>query len=204
MVYRIRPYEIFVACRVRSLLVANAFLDRFVPTRSEAAGDYVYPEFSDHPRHIFTEVSDVLDLLMVEVSETYEVFWHNEARSDIRGAVLMFTSDGGMIAGLLTVSDEPEALLVRLANVVEGHFGYMTDSHAFPSTLSVFELLCRTPSPLSLVEGELLYADDLGDDPPVPFVVRDSEEPDPTPGIRGGSVIDTLVAVVSKIVDAFT
>ena len=149
------PYEIYVACRGRSLSVANAFLDEFVPTRSEAAGDYVYPEFSDHHRFIFTEVSDVLALLMHEVSEPYALYWRNEAKTDIRGAVHVFTSDGGMIAGLFTVSDEPEDLLVRLANVVGGHFGYMRDSHhGFPSTLSVFELLCRTPSPLSLVEGE--------------------------------------------------
>jgi len=114
----------------------------------------------------------------------------------------VFTSDGGMIAGLFTDSDEPEDLLLGLANVVGGQFGYLMDGRA-PDTLTEFELLCRTPSPLSLVEGELLYADDLGDYPPVPFAVRYSEEPDPSRGFSRGSVIDTFVAVVSKIVDAF-
>jgi len=68
--YEIIPYDIYVACCVRSLSVVNAFLDEFVPMRSEAAGDYVYPELS-HPHHrfIFTALSDVLDVLMVEVSE---------------------------------------------------------------------------------------------------------------------------------------
>jgi hypothetical protein len=47
--YWIDPFEICVACRVRSLSVANAFLDDFVPARSETRDEYENPEFiADH------------------------------------------------------------------------------------------------------------------------------------------------------------
>jgi hypothetical protein len=47
--YWIDSYEICVACRVRSLSVANAFLDGLVPTRSKTRVEYEFPEFiADH------------------------------------------------------------------------------------------------------------------------------------------------------------
>jgi hypothetical protein len=68
-------------------------------------------------------------------------------------AMLMFTEDGWMIAGLATSSHEPAVLLRQLASVVGGRYGVIVLEERPPPTMDAFEEMCRNAQGPRLVDG---------------------------------------------------
>ncbi len=145
--------ELYAVCDARSAAAATAFLDAFLPARVEAAVDYPVPALSDSPEHTYTDVADLLAALERRGGEEYAVYWNRAGRGDPHQAMLMFTADGGMIAGLATSRPDPGALLQELAQTVRGNFAVVVLEQRPPDTLAEFRALCANATGPRIVDG---------------------------------------------------
>ncbi len=149
------PKEIYILCHARSKLLANSFLEYFLPNRRAAATDYPVPELSGCPRLILTSAEELLEWLESEVNQTYSLYWNNLHENDPQMAMLFFTQDGGMIAGLVIHSDET-LWLKQVATHVGGRFGYVSFEEPPPDKMDIFVEYCKTTITTKLLEGQLV------------------------------------------------
>ena len=70
--------------------------------------------------------------------------------------MLIFTEDGGLVAGIATDAEGAVSWLEEIANIVRGRFGYVTFEERPPALLSDFLPRCRTSIGTRLVEGQIL------------------------------------------------
>lgn len=149
-------YEVYVACKDRSSTEANRFLDAFLPKRREVADEYPLPETSDTPRDVFGDAASLIRRLEEDSSEEYAIYWDREGSGDPHQAMLFFTEDGGMIAGLASANPDSLKLLRELANAVGATYGLVVLEERPAGTLGEFRDLCRTTPTNRLVDGEFL------------------------------------------------
>lgn len=151
-------YEVYVVCAARTVEMATQFLNRFVPNRSQTAQDYVYPELSDNSECIFSSADELIKKLVAEPSESYGIYWDREDDGDPFQAMLFFTADGGLIAGLATKSPNIANVLLSLSEVVGGHFGLAIHEEPPPDLMSEFIQKCRLSTTVRLIDGAILEA----------------------------------------------
>lgn len=149
-------YEVYVECSSRRANVARCFLDHFLPMRREVADEYPFPELSDEPLLTFSTAADLICRLESELSESYAVYWERMDDGEPFQAMLFFTEDGGMIAGLSASRSEPAELLLELANIVGGRYGVVVGEQRPPAIMESFVEMCRRAEGIRLVSGRLL------------------------------------------------
>ena len=149
-------YEVYVDCAARTVEMAKRFLDRFLPSRSQTSEDYVYPELSDDSKCIFSNVDELIEKLVAEPSEGYGIYWDREGDGDPFQAMLFFTEDGGLIAGLATKSPNTADVLQSLSEAVGGRFGVAVHEEPPPDLMSEFIQKCRLSTTARLVDGAIL------------------------------------------------
>lgn len=152
-------YEVYAACKVRSLAEATNFLDAFLPMRREVAEEYPLPEMSDTPRHVFGDATSLIRRLEEERTEEYAIYWDKEGSGGPSQAMLFFTRDGGMIAGLASSDPNSAGLLSELASAAGATYGLVMLEERPPGTLDAFRDLCRTMSTNRLLDGEFSWSD---------------------------------------------
>lgn len=93
--------------------------------------------------------------------ENYGIYWSRVGEQGPDQAMLFYTQDGEVIAGLALACSRSEQrrLLGELAEVVGGQYGYVTEESRPPDTLAEFAALSRSASGLRLVDGKVLGAD---------------------------------------------
>lgn len=88
--------------------------------------------------------------LLAEPTQPQSVYWRNPRPGHVLHAMLFFTVDGGMIAGL-TVStgdrDLAEGTLRRLAGTIDARYGYTLWEAPPPDTAADFEAAARKADP---------------------------------------------------------
>ena len=131
------------------------FLCAFLPRRSPGAEEYPVPQWSDQPSIVLRSADEVLELLELSPSEPYAIYWNGVDSGAVPQAMLFFTRDGAMIAGVVSSDSEVKATLVALAGVVGARFGYMTGEAPPPETRDEFIALCRESTLLCIVEGAI-------------------------------------------------
>lgn len=147
--------EVYVLCEVRSKGIGTAFLDTFLPRRNSVAEEFPFPEFRDPPQKVYHSAEEVMDRLEREPNRGYSLYWNSDENRPARQAMLFFTCDGAMIAGLVVPGDEGCDALVKIAKSVGGHYGFLTTENPPPVTSVGFMELCHKSTLCALVDGRL-------------------------------------------------
>ena len=145
--------EVYVLCESRSKVTAMAFLDAFLPDRKSSSEEFPFPEFSDSPQNVYFSAGEVMSRLEHEPSQSYSLHWGSTGSRKVSQAMIFFTRDGAMIAGLVVSNLEADETLVKIARIVEGQFGFLTTENPPPETCTEFIDLCRESTLTALVDG---------------------------------------------------
>lgn len=146
------PYEVYVLASGRTRDAVERFTREWAtPSFEPAASDYELPRWADDPIAVYHCAEELIDVLLQRPEEPYGIYWQNTGDGPVRMAMLFFTTDRQMIAGLTVDGDQRTALeyLARLAKTVAGHFGYITGEEAPPDTAAeLIELAHRVRAAL--------------------------------------------------------
>lgn len=148
--------EVYVLCKARTEMLAAQFLDKFLPHRVALQEDYPFPELVDKPEVIYSDASQVMRRLVATPEQTYSFYWRHEWDGHRQQAMLFYTSDGGMIAGLANFTCSPVDLLQELAKSVEGKYGLVTCNSCPPECAREFVQVCRAAEWPRLIEGRIV------------------------------------------------
>jgi hypothetical protein len=147
-------YEAYVLCGDRSLETALRFLNAFLPRRRSVSTEFPFPELSQFPTVTYSRIEDALRYVVDHPHESYALSWNAESVKNVHAnAMLFFTVDGGMIAGLATSKPDPVEVLLSIAEVVQGKFGYITSENRPPDDRETFLKICQEATAPALVNG---------------------------------------------------
>ena len=91
----------------------------------------------------------------------YSFYWDTKSNSGPDQAMLFYTKDGAMIAGLAGTHLDPAETLKKLSNQVNGSFGYITGENHPPATRDAFIDLCRNSEHTNLFDGKIRIGQNL-------------------------------------------
>lgn len=150
--------EVYVLCGDRTSNTADRFLTSFASSRTPAAIDFPFPEYADIPEVLFTDTPELIRQLEFDRRESYSIYW-NVVDGISDQAMLFFTKDGGMIAGLGGLYLPPKEALLSLQDNVDGKFGYVTSGSCPPGSMAEFILICEHSTLPNLFNGDLYLPD---------------------------------------------
>lgn len=145
--------EVRVLCQERTVPAAITFLDRFLPNRNEARSQYNIPEFSESPTATYYDAIAVIDYLAENSSSTYSLYWDNQSSIQPFLAMLHFTEDGAMFAGLIVDQDSEDAFLDEMAKVTHSEYGCVLGVAPPPESAAQFIQLCREADSRHIIGG---------------------------------------------------
>ena len=148
--------EIYVLCKGRSQVLVLTFLEHFLPNREEVAEDYPYPEYADIPKHVYDDHKEIIGALEKDINKSYSLYWNDTSDGDIRSAMIFFTEDAGMIAGITVAAGEEGAWLKKLSDCLGGRYGYVGFDAPPPETKAEFIDFCKSTDQTRLIDGKLL------------------------------------------------
>ena len=148
--------EIYVLCKERSEKLAIDFLNKLLPEREAVAENYPYPEYSDDPKYIYDDSEELIKVLERNENESYSLYWNDSSDGEVKSAMIFFTEDGGMIAGITIPYDDGDAWLSKLSDIVGGKYGYVSFDSPPPETRVEFIACCEKSDQIRLVGGEVV------------------------------------------------
>ena len=148
--------EIYVLCENRTQSLALKFLDGFAENRTNTAEDFPFPEYVDEPDIIYTKDTEVMAALEKQPSESYSLYWDTTSESAIKNAMLFYTEDGGLVAGVAVKDSDHEKWINKLAKVVNGAYGYVSFENVPPDTKGEFIELCNSSDQIKMVGGKVM------------------------------------------------
>jgi hypothetical protein len=151
--------EVYVLCESRSRACAEPFLNAFLPQRSPAAEDYPFPQYTDQPEVVYQTPDEVMQRMETEPDARYSLYWRNQTAEEPEMAMLFYTRDGAMIAGLVVSEPAVGPTLQAMSRQVQGRFGYITLESSPPETRDEFISLCRDSTEINLFAGDLRPAE---------------------------------------------
>ncbi|VUD46198.1 hypothetical protein TDB9533_00775 [Thalassocella blandensis] len=95
------------------------FLERFIPIREESSDEYLIPQYSEHPKHVFTEADKVIDWCVANAHAEYCIYWRNASGGKPEHANVFYLKDGYVIYGLATDASYAEYGQELLQKVLE-------------------------------------------------------------------------------------
>lgn len=148
------PYDVYVLARGRTRESVDRFTREWLQGFEPAAEEYELPQFAQDPVAVYHVADELIDVLLKRLDEPYAIYWSNTGEGEVRTAVLAFTADGALIAGLHVDGGRDDAVryLERLAKTVDGRFGYLTGEEPPPDTATELVELVRAARP-ALVDG---------------------------------------------------
>lgn len=154
MVLLMDAREVYVLCEARSADAANRFLGAFAERRGPVAADFPFPAFADEPDCVFDTPDEVIAKLEKSVNEPYAIYWNIHGGEGVaEQAMLFFTADGGMIAGLGGLRQSVEETMIAIRLIVDGKYGYVTSGSCPPISIEEFKSLCEKSTLANLFEG---------------------------------------------------
>ena len=140
-------YDLYALADGRSHEVVRRFRDRWLTDCEPAADEYEFPQYSDRPDAVYSSPWELVDRLIAAPEQPHSLYWTNRRRGYERNAMLFFTTDRGLIAGLTVATEDPDragATLRRLAESIGARFGYATWEEPPPDTTFEFKVRART------------------------------------------------------------
>src|SRR5262249_27578188 len=139
--------DLYVLAGARSREVVERFRERWLAGFEESEVDYVFPQFADEPEAVYASPWDLINRLLAEPNQPRSFYWRNPRPGHVLHAMLFFTTDGGLIAGLTVDTDDPVVAgttLRHLAESIDGRYGYAKWEQPPPDTASEFKTEART------------------------------------------------------------
>ncbi|MEO8498208.1 MAG: hypothetical protein ABI614_24345 [Planctomycetota bacterium] len=149
------PTEVYVLCESRSADLAERFLNACLPERTPGADDFPFPEFVDEPSDTFDTPEELMRRLEKDKNASYSIYWNATSNDGPRQAMLFYTEDGAMIAGIGGPNSGLDETLACVAKQVNGRFGYITSGSCPPETIEAFIGICRESTLVNVFEGHL-------------------------------------------------
>jgi hypothetical protein len=134
------PFDLYVLSGSRKQETVDAFLVTYAGHMEEAAAEYPFPQYADHYDKVYHDIGSLVTALLGNPRMSYSLYFNSRNHGDpIQSAMLFFTTDGHLIAGLTVTcgQDQLDGYLQRLVNCVAGEWGYA---------------VVETPPPLSKAE----------------------------------------------------
>jgi hypothetical protein len=160
-------FDVYALCRARSSDIARRFLDSCLPERFEIDGQTEIPQSAPIPRITLPSAMDVVEYLEHEPNIEHYLSWGSANDGDPSHALLLFTQDGAMIAGVslrtyelrsgdAALLEDPAVWLTRMAEAVGARYGYGSSEHVPPLHSGEFITECIEAYPPRLVDGVLV------------------------------------------------
>lgn len=135
--------DCYVLVHRRDRQFVHAFLNQFIPVRSESASEYEVPQYSKEPTVLFKSSDDLLDYLAHHPNEQYGIYWRNEQPGEVRGAMCFSTNDGYIIMGLYCDTRHSDtsiesAALQQIMAFCSSDIGYITYEDLPPANSKEF------------------------------------------------------------------
>jgi hypothetical protein len=121
--------DLYALAGERSREAVRRFRDQWLTGFEESAVDYEFPQYSDRPDTVYSSPWELIDRLLAEPAQAHSLYWRNPSPGHVQHAMLFFTTDGALIAGLTVATSDLELAgmtLRRLAATVDARFGYAT------------------------------------------------------------------------------
>ena len=139
-------YDLYALAGERSPETVTRFRDRWLTDAEPSADEYEFPLHSDRPDAVYSSPWQLIDRLLAIPQQRHSIYWTNRDPGDLRNAMLFFTTDGGLIAGLTVETDEPSrasTMLRQLAESLGARYGYAACEEPPPDTTSEFKARAR-------------------------------------------------------------
>lgn len=152
-------FDLYALCASRTTELAGAFRTRWATGLQEAAVDYYLPQYAERPEIVFGHADQLISVLTENrKTEPHAVYWTNTDGpvSAIRSAMLFFTTDCGMIAGLSLAARDSTLVSIylrQLAESVGARYAYVTSEDPPPETQSDFLNAAKACAGPRLVDG---------------------------------------------------
>lgn len=139
--------EYFADCYVlsenRSEKFIQLFLDKFIPNRKELSNEYEIPQYSDNPIITFNNATCLIDYLTAYKNVKHIIYWKNNEKSKLKGAMCFFTEDNQVIFGIYCNTAFPDKsiesdYLNKLKEFCNSNIGYFTYEEPAPDNVSDF------------------------------------------------------------------
>lgn len=148
--------DIYVLGRERSPDLITRFLDRFLPSRSEAADEYEVPVYSEAPQIVFKTADELISHCCQHSMEAYSIYWRSHAGDE--HAEVYFLEDGGVIFGVSTPAENHmrvDAVSSELGRFFETDEIFVTYEDLPPDSVEAFKgFLASLPRILDLAAAE--------------------------------------------------
>src|SRR5262249_21008069 len=139
--------DLYALATDRSSEIVSRFRERWLASFEESEVDYVLPQFADRPDAVYDSPSELIARLLAEPAQPHSLYWRNPRPGHLPHAMLFFTTDGGLIAGLAVATEDSDlagATLRELAQSVDARYGYALGEAPPPGTASEFKEQART------------------------------------------------------------
>ena len=148
--------DVYVLAPERSGAAVSRFADEWLRDGEPAADEVEVPQYADDPDAVFESPDDAVEWLLARPHEPHGLYWRTPRGDGAAQAMLFFTTDGGLIAGL-TVDDDAAAAdwLRRLAGSVDARYGYVAFETPPPETAADFRAAAAGADPPRLVAGRI-------------------------------------------------
>jgi hypothetical protein len=138
--------DLYALAGERSHRVMRRFRDRWLTGFEESADEYEFPQYAVRPDAVYGSPWQLIDRLLAEPTQPHSLYWRNPRPGHVLHAMLFFTTDGGLIAGLTVTTEDPgltATTLRRLAKSVDARYGYSAWEQPPPDSASEFEAKAR-------------------------------------------------------------
>ena len=150
--------DVYVLCPRRDLKTVARFRERWLDSMTEAADGYDFPGFPEPLEATYASPWELCERLVREPARPYAIYWTAGTEATLVAAMLFFTSDGGLIAGLSVPDTEAgviERALKDLAASVGGRFGMTLWEEPPAERAADFVAAARAAKGPRLVDGEV-------------------------------------------------
>ena len=133
--------DLYALAGERSREVVGRFRDQWLTGFEESAAEYEFPRFADRPDAVYDSPWDLIDRLLADPTQPHSLYWRNPRSGPVLHAMLFFTTDGSLIAGLTVATEDQDragAMLRQLAGSVEARYGYALAEAPPPDSASEF------------------------------------------------------------------
>ena len=149
--------DLYVLAPERSKKVVQDFLFRWANGFEECADEYEFPQYSESPEKVYRSPLDLIERLISDRKAPHSIYWRNPRKELISMAMLFFTTDGFMIAGV-TAETEDDAelrqLLESLASSLNSSYGIAFFEEPPPSSGLEFIAAVQAATELRVIKEE--------------------------------------------------
>ena len=87
--------------------------------------------------------------------KSYALYWDCHDSDVVRSAMLFYTEDGALVAGLAVTAGNGEAWLRSIAEAVHGSHGYVSFDSPPPETRRAFLEVCSASDQARMISGNI-------------------------------------------------